>query len=177
VIVALSTAWVGVIGATTGAAIGIVGGGVTTWLVEKARWERENLIRWHPERRRAYVRFLQAADDYTRAGRRLTDELSLAVERGEADEAVGEAVDALVVAVDELRPLEWEIELAGGRKVRAAADDVMRLTTQARVAAEAEALSRGDAASTEAANKAVDEAIEAVEEFKRQARAEIGVND
>jgi hypothetical protein len=58
------------------------------------------------------------------------------------------------------------------RKVRAAADEVVRLTTHARVAAQAEALSREETVGTEVANEAVDAAIEAVEEFKRQARAE-----
>ena len=62
--------WTPVIGTIAGVLVGVVGGVLVTWFVESRRWKREDRIRWHPDRRRAYARFLKAADNYSRAGTR-----------------------------------------------------------------------------------------------------------
>jgi hypothetical protein len=130
VVVAQSSAWVGVIGAISGATIGIIGGGLTTWFVETRRWKREDQIRWHPDRRHGYSRFLKAADDYSRAG----TQFALAVgsldpsgggrdELNRAHEEVGRAYRGLV-------PEEFEIELVAGPEVREAAAHVVHLASE-----------------------------------------------
>jgi hypothetical protein len=178
-LVAAVSGWVPV-GTLAGVLVGVVGGAFGTWFVETRRWKREDHIRWHPDRRQAYVRFLKAADDYSRAG----TQFALAVgsldpsggggdEVNKAHEQVGRAYRALV-------PEEFEIELVAGPEVREAAARVVHLASE-RQRAELDEVRKHDfdekvvAAAVEAADKAAKEASEAVEAFKRAARAEIGI--
>jgi hypothetical protein len=175
--------WVPVVGTIGGVLVGAVVGGLVTWFVESRRWRREDRIRWHPDRRNAYSRFLTAADDYSRAG---TD-LALAI--GTIDPSTGSGIDEVNKAFEEvgrtyraLVPEEFEIELVAGREVREAAAHVVHLADE-RMRAELLEVRRRDfdakvvAELVEAADKAAEEAREAVENFKHAARAEIGVGD
>ena len=64
--VVAGNAWVTVVGTLGGVAVGVIG----TWFLETRRWKREDQIRWDPDRRQVYARFLKAADDYSLAGSR-----------------------------------------------------------------------------------------------------------
>jgi hypothetical protein len=180
VIVAVS-AWITVIGTLAGAAVGVIGGGLVTWFVETRRWKREDRIRWHPDRRQVYARFLKAADDYTLAGARYATTIDLlrgSTGTGGADLLI-EADEELRKAADALRPEEWEVELVGGRDVRMAAAEVIWLATRQREAELSES-SIGhivDSSAVAKAEKAAEETREAVEKFKRAAREEIGLSE
>jgi hypothetical protein len=174
-------AWVPVVGTIAGLLVGVIGGGLMTWFVETRRWKREDQIRWYPDRRQVYSRFLKAADNYSRAG----TQLARAV--GALDPSTGSGMDEVNKAHEEvgrtyraLVPEEFEIELVAGPEVREAAAHVVHLADE-RMRAELLEVRRHDfdakvvAAAVEAADKAAEEATEGVERFKHAARAEIGV--
>jgi hypothetical protein len=180
-VVVVDSAWVPVVGTIAGLLVGVIGGGLMTWFVETRRWKREDQIRWFPDRRQVYSRFLKAADDYSRAG----TQLSLAVgaldpSTGSGSEKVNKAFEEVGQTYRALVPEEFEIELVAGPEVREAAAHVVHLADE-RMRAELLEVRRKDfdaevvAAAVEAADKAAEEAREAVEKFKHAARAEIGV--
>jgi hypothetical protein len=155
---------------------GILAGAVGTWFVEWRRWKHEDQIRWHPDRRQAYVRFLKAADDYSIAGTQYAIAVGIIAAGGEGADEVNEAHEEMKRKTNALRPEEWEIELVAGPEVRAAAAHVVQLATQrARAEIEEERKRDIDASVVAAADKAAEEASAAIEEFKRAARAEIGL--
>src|SRR5882724_4405276 len=106
-VVAAISVWVPVVGTLGGVLVGVVGGGLVTWFLETKRWKREDQIRWHPDRRQVYVRFLKAASRYSIAGTHLATAFEILRDSGtsstkgaadlvvEADEELRNAVDAL----------------------------------------------------------------------------------
>lgn len=169
------SAWVPVVG-TIG---GVIAGGLVTGLIERERWKREDRTRWHEDRRQIYARFLQAADAYSTAGTSLANEIGMrrsdphGADQVEEDK-VASAVVNMNAKAEVLRPLEWEIELVGGKEVRAAADRVVGLATR-HVGAEITAMQRMTATSDavanaagKAANEAAKAAVDAVEKSNRR---------
>jgi hypothetical protein len=174
-VVVVGNAWVTVVGTLGGVAVGVIG----TWFLETRRWKREDQIRWDPDRRQVYARFMKAADDYSLAGSRFAKMVELMRESSRAPGLVKlleEADLELRRAADVLRPEEWEIELVGGSDVRTAAARVIALaTTQREAEINESSIGRVDSTAVERAEQAAEETRAAIEEFKRAARAEIGL--
>jgi len=177
-----ASAGIAVVGTIGGLLVGVVGGGLVTWFLDRQRWKREDEIRWHPDRRQVYVRFLKAASRYSVAGSHLATAFEILRDSRSGSEGAVELVmqadEELRSAVEALASEEWEIELVASREVRAAATRVVSLSTRRREAEVQEiGKQRIDAEAVAAADRAATEARAAVEEFERVARAELGISE
>jgi hypothetical protein len=181
VITFVTAPWIGLIGAISG----VLAGGLITAFVERARWKHEERTHWRKDRREAYTRFLQAAYDYALAGANLAVKIESYKGAGAAtgdDATPREAAAHVNTSVDALQSLQSEIELVGSPDVREAAASLVQDATDhmgsmlaALMTPEGEA--RTGAEAIVRAKIAEKNPSEALEEFKRAARAEIGTPD
>jgi hypothetical protein len=109
----MSAAWVGLIGT----AVGVVLGGGISALIDRARWRREQRVRWHDDRRRVYARLLLVADEYkSETGRLIMARLA------ESEATRTEAFAQLGELQDTMRSLVYEVRLLAAAEVREATD-------------------------------------------------------
>lgn len=72
------------VAALTGAGIGAVLAGASTWLIERARWHRQLSTRWDEKKLTIYAEFFVAMDDH-RARVLEEDDRARALEKGDQD--------------------------------------------------------------------------------------------
>jgi hypothetical protein len=158
--------------------VGGVLGGLATRFVETKRWRREDEIRWRPDQRQAHVRFAKAADAVSRAGTRFALAAGALGPGHSGREEVDAAAEHLKRTVTALQSEDVRSSFVAGPNVRAAAARVVKLADEKVRAELLEARKGGfEPELGEAADKAVEEAREAVEDFKRAARAELGIEE
>lgn len=160
----MDPAWVAVVGSLGGVAVG----GAVTFLIERARWTREDRVRWSEARRALYARLLKALDDENEALNGLADA---------GDAWAREDDDAVSRATNELFAIRRDLDLIAGAQVLEAAERVFSAKAF-RVAWGLGAWPLGSREEVVAQIVAGFEELRvSIETLKQAARAELGVED
>jgi hypothetical protein len=155
-------ALVGVLGTLSG----VVAGGGLGHALDRARWKREDRVRWYADRRSLYTNFARAIDDLDQATIHLN-----ALRFSEDEAAKARARERADQAVDRLKTLKADVSLVGGTEVRGA---LGRLLTSASILLGAARL--GLVPADEEAEAERGNYDEALIDFRRSARKEIGLS-
>ena len=170
----MGSAWVGVVGSLGGVAVG----GFLSYALTRAQWRHEREVRWLPDKRGVYLRFIQTADDFQTSYDLLFEAFSRE-RRGEdvpGDPAL--AIDRYLSAAGAHAGLIRELSLLAGPEVRAAsarAWDAMIELTSERIRQATDPSTADDILGQP--SPALDEFRSAITGFETAARRELGIDE
>ena len=170
----VDSAWVAVVGSLGGVGLG----GFLSYTLTRAQWRHEREVRWLPDRRGVYLRFIQAADEFQASYDVLFDAFARE-RRGEdvpGDPAA--AIDRFLSAAGDHAALIRELSLLAGPEVRQAsarAWDAMIELTSERIRQATDPLTADDVLGQP--SPALDEFRAAIGAFESAARQELGIEE